>query len=53
MNRNHGDQPAAADALAVQIHPDDVDQVFVAGVQFARALAGAEPAVFMMALEEQ
>ena len=37
-------QPTAtADALAVQIHPDDADQVFVAGVKFARALAGDEP----------
>ncbi len=41
------------DTLAVLIHPDDADQAFVAGVQFARALAGAEPAAFMLALGEQ
>ena len=51
---NNMDQPAAtADFLAVLIHPDDADQVFVAGVQFARALAGAEPVAFMLALGEQ
>ena len=41
------------DTLAVQIHPDDADQAFVAGVQFARALAGAEGGAFMVALGEQ
>ena len=41
------------DTLAVQIHPDDADQAFVASVQFARALAGAENAAFMLALGEQ
>ena len=46
-------QQAVAEALAVQIHPDDADQAFVAGVQFARALAGAEPVEFMLALGEQ
>lgn len=50
---NRMDQPATSDTLAVQIYPDDADQVFVAGVQFARALAGAGPAAFIMALEEQ
>ena len=52
-HNNMNTTQAAADALAVQIHPDDADQAFVAGVQFARALAGAEPAAFLMALGEQ
>lgn len=52
MSSNHVDQ-TTPDPLAVLIHPDDADQVFVAGVQFARALAGAEPAAFMLALGEQ
>lgn len=44
---------ATNDMLIVMIHPDDAAQVFVAGVQLARALAGAEPAAFLMALGEQ
>ena len=31
----------------------DADTAFTAGIQFARALVGAEPAAFVMALEEQ
>ena len=50
---NDIDHPATTDTLAVLIHPDDADQAFVAGVQFARALVGAEPAGFMLALGEQ
>ena len=50
---NSMEQPPLADALAVLIHPNDADQAFAAGVQFARALVGAEPAAFMMALGEQ
>ena len=46
-------QSASPDALMVRIHPDDADQAFVAGVQFARALAGAEGGAFMVALGEQ
>ena len=56
MSTDHINQPTIAtlpDRLELLIHPDDADQVFVAGVQFARALAGAEPAAFMMALGEQ
>ena len=41
------------DTLAVLIHPDDADQAFVAGVQFARSLAGADGGRFMVALGEQ
>ncbi len=48
------EQPATTpDPLAVLIHPGDADQAFVAGVQFAHALAGAEPAAFMLGLGEQ
>ncbi len=48
------DQPIAATSdPMVLLAPEDADTAFVAGVQFARALAGAEPAVFMMALGEQ
>ena len=54
MSNDQVDQPAATtDALAVLIHPEDADQAFAAGVQFARALVGAEPAAFMLALGEQ
>ena len=54
MSSNHIDQSAATiETLAVQIHPDDADQALVAGVQFARSLAGAEDGAFMVALGEQ
>ena len=53
MTSNHVDQIPSNDPLAVLIHPDDADQAFVAGVQFARALAGAEPVDFVLALGEQ
>lgn len=53
MSSDHVDRLAAADALAVLIHPDDADQALAAGVQFARSLAGAEGGVFMVALGEQ
>ncbi|NPD70378.1 hypothetical protein HN018_26590 (plasmid) [Lichenicola cladoniae] len=49
MSATHAD----ADAMAVLIHPDDADRAFVAGVQFARALAGAESVAFVIALDEQ
>ncbi len=41
------------DDLQVCLTPDDVESAQVAGVQFARALAGAPAAAFMMALGEQ
>ena len=49
------DQPTPTDSygLAALIHPDDADQAFAAGVQFARGLAGAEGGAFMVALGEQ
>ena len=53
MTSNSADQVFNRDAPAVLIHPDDVDRAFVAGVQFARALAGAEPVDFVLALGEQ
>ena len=56
MSSDHIHQPAAStppNRLDVLIHLDDADQAFVAGGQFARALAGAEPAAFMVALGEQ
>ncbi|MGI4799353.1 MAG: hypothetical protein ACRYG8_36025 [Janthinobacterium lividum] len=37
----------------VVLAPDDADSAFAAGVQFARALAGAENAAFVMAVGEQ
>ena len=39
--------------LQVYLTPDDVESAQVAGVQFARALAGAPAAAFMIALCEQ
>ncbi len=39
--------------LQVYLTPDDVESAQVAGVQFARALAGAPGAAFMIALGEQ
>ncbi len=50
---NSMDQPATTDRLELLIHPDDADQAFVTGVQFARSLAGAEGGAFMVALHEQ
>lgn len=43
----------AAAALMVILSPGDDDTAFAAGVRFARSLAGAEPAGFMLALGEQ
>ncbi|MGI4793640.1 MAG: hypothetical protein ACRYG8_06040 [Janthinobacterium lividum] len=37
----------------VMFAPEDAGTAFVAGVQLARALAGAVPAAFLMALGEQ
>ncbi|MGI4801343.1 MAG: hypothetical protein ACRYG8_46440 [Janthinobacterium lividum] len=54
MSSDHIDQPAAIpDPLTVMLAPEDADTAFAAGVQFARALAGAENAAFLMALGEQ
>ncbi len=39
--------------LQVYLTPDDMESAQVAGVQFARVLAGAPAAAFMIALEEQ
>ena len=44
---------AADEALQVRLAPDDVDSVQAAGVRFARAVAGAPTAMFMLALGEQ
>jgi len=44
---------ATDDDLQVYLTPDDVESAQVAGVQFARALAGAPSAAFMIALGEQ
>ncbi len=44
---------AVDDDLQVYLTPDDVESAQVAGVQFARALAGAPSAAFMIALGEQ
>ncbi len=44
---------AIDDDLQVYLTPDDVESAQVAGVQFARALAGAPAAAFMIALGEQ
>ncbi len=41
------------DDLQIRLTPDDVESVQVAGVQFARALAGAPAVAFMLALGEQ
>ena len=53
MTSDNAHQPAANSNLVVMLAPEDADTAFVAGVQFARALAGAETAAFVMALEEQ
>lgn len=47
------EQPAAFNALAVQIHPEHADQAFVAGVRFSWALIDSEPTTFMMAPGDQ
>lgn len=39
--------------MMVMLAPEDADTAFVAGVQFARALVGAETVAFIMALDEQ
>ncbi len=39
--------------LQVYLTPDDLESAQVAGVQFARTLAGAPSVEFMIALEEQ
>lgn len=44
---------AADEALQVLLTPDDADSAQMAGVQFARTLAGAPSAAFMLALGEQ
>ncbi len=44
---------AIGDNLQVYLTPDDVESAQVAGMQFARALAGAPSAAFMIALGEQ
>ena len=44
---------AHEDALQVRLAPDDVESAQLAGVRFARALAGAPTAAFMLALGEQ
>ena len=41
------------DTLQVRLVPENVDTAQMAGVQFARALAGAPTAAFMLALGEQ
>lgn len=41
------------DHFQVRLTPDDVETAQVAGVQFARALAGAPAVAFMLALGEQ
>ena len=41
------------DDLQVYLTPDDAESAQVAGIQFARALAGAPAAAFMIALGEQ
>ena len=46
------EQSANTGRLELMIHPDDAEQAFVAGVQFTRALAGAEGGAFMVALVE-
>lgn len=43
----------AGNTLAVQIDPNNADQALVAGVQFARAMVGADVASFIVALNEQ
>ena len=54
MTSSHLDhQSPYADRLELHIDPDDADQAFAAGVQFARALAGADSGGFMVALGEQ
>ena len=41
------------DTLQVRLVPEDIDTAQMAGVRFARALAGASTAMFMLALGEQ
>ena len=41
------------DTLQVRLVPEDVDTAQMAGVRFARALAGAPTVAFMLALGEQ
>ena len=41
------------DALQVRLVPEDVETAQTAGVQFARALAGAPTTAFLVALGEQ
>ncbi len=54
MSNYHLNQPATTtDPLIVLLAPDDAVTAFAAGVQFVRALIGAEPAAFMLALGEQ
>ncbi|MGI4799736.1 MAG: hypothetical protein ACRYG8_37985 [Janthinobacterium lividum] len=53
MSSNQTHQlPAAADPMVI-LSPEDDDTALAAGVQFARSLAGADPAGFMLALGEQ
>ena len=44
---------AHEDALQVCLAPDDVKSAQLAGIRFARALAGAPTTAFMLALGEQ
>ena len=44
---------AHEDALQVRLAPNEVESAQLAGVRFARALAGAPTAAFMLALSEQ
>ncbi|MGI4798338.1 MAG: hypothetical protein ACRYG8_30705 [Janthinobacterium lividum] len=46
-------QPADVSDPMVLLVPEDADTAFAAGVQFARALAGAESVAFLVALGEQ
>ncbi len=45
--------PARDEDLQIYLTPNDIESAQVAGVQFARALAGAPGAAFMIALGEQ
>ncbi len=45
--------PITDDGPLIHLAPDDVETAQVAGVQFARALAGAPTMAFMAALGEQ
>ncbi|NPD70111.1 hypothetical protein HN018_24840 (plasmid) [Lichenicola cladoniae] len=54
MISDHVDQlPFNISDPMVVIAPEVADQAFAAGVQFARALAGAEEVAFVLALGEQ